>query len=77
MSSFIMGEVERLARHKDESVRMKELFYERRLSSMKKTKVEDFCAWKREVAKERKRMKREEKGYRMQGKKQRRGWEVR
>ena len=31
---------------------------------MKKRKVEDFCAWKREVAKERKRMKREEKGCR-------------
>lgn len=60
--AFVLKEIEELEKGKNESVRMRELLSERRLSAIKKRKMSDFHVWRKKAIRERKRIKKEERG---------------
>ena len=58
--------MEELGKGKNESPRMTELFSERRLRAVRKREMSDFCVWRKDVMREKKRLRKEEKSFRLE-----------
>ena len=64
--SLVLKEMEELGKGKNESPRMTELFSERRLRAVRKREMSDFCMWRKDVMREKKRIRKEEKNFRLE-----------
>ena len=56
---FIVKEIEELSKKKTESVRLRELFNEKRVRAIKKRKASDYHMWRKEAVREIKKVKKD------------------